>query len=60
METYDFSGKTVVLFATSGSSGIEGAVKDFKAAYPAINWNEGKLLNGATAQTIKEWVETLK
>lgn len=60
METYDFSGKTVVLFATSGSSGIEGAVKDFKAAYPAINWKEGKLLNGATAQTIKEWVETLK
>lgn len=58
--TYDFSGKTVVLFATSGSSGIEGAVKDFKAAYPAINWKEGKLLNGATPEAIREWVDPLK
>lgn len=60
LDTYDFSGKTVVLFATSGSSDIEGAVKDFKAAYPAINWKDGKLLNGATPESIKEWVETLK
>ncbi|MBQ7773455.1 MAG: NAD(P)H-dependent oxidoreductase [Bacteroidales bacterium] len=60
LDTYDFSGKTVVLFATSGSSGIEGAVKDFKAAYPAISWKEGKLLNGATPETIKEWTTSLK
>ncbi len=60
LDTYDFSGKTVVLFATSGNSDIEGAVKDFKAAYPAIKWKDGKLLNGATPESIKEWVETLK
>ena len=35
-------------------------VKDFKAAYPAINWKGGKLLNGATPESIKEWIETLK
>ena len=59
MESYDFSGKTVVLFATSGGSGIEQADKDFLEAYPNVNWKEGKLLNSPSKQDLEEWVKGL-
>ena len=59
MESYDFSGKTVVLFATSGGSGIEQANKDFSEAYPNVNWKEGKLLNRPSKQDLEEWVKGL-
>ena len=59
MESYDFSGKTVVLFATSGGSGIEQANKDFAEAYPNVNWKEGKLLNSPSRQDLEEWVKGL-
>jgi len=45
MEAYDFKGKTVIPFATSGGSSIKKACEDLKAAYPDVNWKEGKLLN---------------
>ncbi|MBO4765022.1 MAG: NAD(P)H-dependent oxidoreductase [Bacteroidales bacterium] len=56
IEAYGFEGKTVLLFATSGSSGIDGADKQLHAQYPAINWKAGKLLNGASKETLKAWV----
>ena len=59
MESYDFSGKTVVLFATSRGSGIEQADKDFSEAYPNVNWKEGKLLNSPSRQDLEEWVKGL-
>ena len=59
MESYDFSGKTVTLFATSGGSGIEQAYKDFSEAYPNVNWKEGKLLNSPSRQDLEEWVKGL-
>lgn len=59
MESYDFSGKTVTLFATSGGSGIEQADKDFSEAYPNVNWKEGKLLNSPSKQDLEEWVKGL-
>ncbi|MCR4673130.1 MAG: NAD(P)H-dependent oxidoreductase [Lachnospiraceae bacterium] len=46
LETFDFSGKKIVLFATSGGSGIDKAVKDLKKQYPGLNITGGKLLNG--------------
>ena len=58
MESYDFKGKTVIPFATSGGSDIKKACKDLKAAYPDINWKEGKLLNRASKDELKKWVET--
>ena len=59
LEAYDFSGKTVVFFATSGGSSIDKANEDFKAAYPSINWKAGKTLNGASTADIKAWIDTL-
>ena len=41
----DFSGKTVIPFATSGGSGIEKAERSLKSHCPQANWKKGKLLN---------------
>ncbi len=47
VEAYDLSGKEIVLFATSGGSGIDKAVKNFQAAYPQLNISGGRLVNGS-------------
>ena len=48
-EQYDFSGKTVVPFATSGGSGISGAERSLSSKYPSIAWRRGALLSGSDA-----------
>lgn len=60
IEAYGFEGKTVIFFATSGSSSIDKANKEFAAAYPKIIWKPGKTLNRATKADIKAWIESLK
>ena len=57
MEANDFKGKTVIPFATSGGSSIKKACEDLKAAYPDVNWKEGKLLNRVTKKDIEDWVK---
>ena len=47
LESYDFTGKTVYLFATSGGSTIAKALEDMKTTYPKINFKGGRLLNYA-------------
>ena len=60
LETYDFSGKTVIPFATSGSSGIENCEKKLQQQYPSINWKSGRLLNGHLGQDVLDsWVKSL-
>ena len=56
LEKYDFSGKTVIPFATSGGSSITGSVKELKKLYPKIIWMEGRLLNGGVRQA-GEWAK---
>lgn len=51
-------GKTILLFATSGSSGIEKAVEFLRTTYPQYNWKEGKLLNEYTDETLKGWIDS--
>ena len=58
LETYDFKGKTVIPFATSGGSSIQKACADLEAAYPEINWKEGKLLNSISKGDLQKWVES--
>ncbi|MCR4930911.1 MAG: NAD(P)H-dependent oxidoreductase, partial [Bacteroidales bacterium] len=45
IDSYDFSGKVLCVFATSGGSGVEGSAADLKKAYPQYQWGESKLLN---------------
>ncbi len=56
LEKYDFSGKTVIPFATSGGSSIANSVKELQQRYPKIGWKEGKLLN-AGAKQAAEWAQ---
>ena len=58
LESYDFAGKTVIPFATSGGSGVEKSAGDLKAKYPGISWKKGKLLGGrVTADTLRGWID---
>ena len=57
IEAYDFSGKTVIPFATSGGSSIKKACDDLSSTYSNINWKAGKLLNGMTKKELEEWVK---
>ncbi len=61
LESYDFSGKRIILFATSGGSGFGKTADRLKgsvAADTAIV--EGKILNGANSvDDLRKWVETI-
>ena len=46
LEAYDFSGKKIVLFATSGGSGFGKAVAGLQPSAPGADIVEGSLLNG--------------
>ena len=49
LEGSDFSGKTLIPFATSGGSGIGKAEKSLRAHCPEANWKQGKLVNSGAA-----------
>ena len=57
IESHDLKGKTLVPFATSGGSGISNSVKELRKAYPNLEWQDGKLLNGASRNAIQNWAE---
>ena len=60
LESYDFSGKKIAVFATSGGSGIENSISDLQSAYPELNIATGKRYSDATEDDVKEWIESLK
>ena len=59
LESYDFSGKKIVLFATSGGSGFGNTVSELKPSAPDAEIVEGKVLNKATKQEIAEWIKSI-
>ena len=60
LESYDFAGKTVVLFATSGGSGFGKAVSDLQASAPGAVIKEGKMLNGRPdAASLRAFLQNL-
>ena len=59
LEAYDFSGKKIILFATSGGSGFGKAVAGLKESAPKAEIKEGKLLNGRpSVEELKKWAES--
>ena len=56
LEKYDFTGKKIVLFATSGGSGFGNTVKELQPSAPGAQFVEGKLLNNANKKEIEELV----
>ena len=62
LDSQDFAGKTIIIFATSGSSGIGNTDKDLK---PSISKTakiiKGKTLNGnPSIEELKKWADSLK
>lgn len=56
LEKYDFTGKKIVLFATSGGSGFGNTVKELQPSAPSAQFVEGRLLNHANKKEIEELV----
>lgn len=61
LESYDFAGKKIILFATSGGSKFGKTVEELKVSVPdSCEIIEGKLLNGIqTIPSIRKWTESL-
>ena len=61
LEAYDFTGKKLVLFATSGSSGFGDTLKELQPSAPGAEIVEAKVLSGIiTDAKIKALVELCK
>jgi flavodoxin len=61
LESYDFAGKTIIPFATSGSSGIGDTVAHLKVSVDAsATTKEGKMLNEKqTKESLSAWLDSL-
>ena len=59
LEKYDFTGKKIVLFATSGGSGFGNTVSELKPSAPDAEIVEGKVFHRAAKQEIEEWVKQI-
>ena len=58
LEAHDFSGKTIVPFATSGGSGLGKAPQRMQALAPSAKVLTGGLLNGHPSQSeLASWAE---
>ena len=56
LESYDFTGKTLVPFATSGGSGMGKTVDELRKLFPNADWKTGKVVNGVSDQALAAWV----
>ncbi|HJF93682.1 MAG TPA: NAD(P)H-dependent oxidoreductase [Lachnoclostridium phocaeense] len=60
LESYDFTGKEIVLFATSGGSGFGKTVQALEPSCPGAVIKEGRLLNGGMSEAeLKAWAESV-
>lgn len=59
LESYDFSGKTIIPFFTSGGSGYGETEAQLKPLAPNAEWKPGKNLNLQSKAGISEWLKSL-
>ena len=62
LETYDFSNKRIVVFATSGGSNLGGTIENLKPSVDkSVEFVQGKVLNhNPSKEVLKEWVASIK
>lgn len=62
LESYDFSGKTVIPFATSGGSGLGDIEKKLSPSCSSdTKWKQGKIFNGRPdREKLSAWIDSLK
>nr|WP_300785158.1 flavodoxin [uncultured Acetatifactor sp.] len=61
LESYDFSGKTIVSFCTSPSSGIGSSAANLHALCPdTVEWAEGRRFEAGTSRdAMEEWLSSI-
>ena len=60
-ESYDFSGKTIVPFCTSGSSGIGTSAVNLQGSASGASWVSGQRFSGgASVDAVESWVKGLE
>lgn len=60
LESHDLTGKTVVPFCTSHSSGIGSSATDLHRLAPGAVWKQGRRFGGGESEeTIKNWIESM-
>ncbi len=60
LESYDFSGKTLIPFCTSHSSGIGSSDTNLHALAPDAKWKSGRRFSSDTdKQSVYDWVESM-
>lgn len=61
LEAYDFSGKVIIPFATSGGSGLGQTLEKLKPSVPgAVEWRDGKLLDSMVSkEKLSAWVDSM-
>lgn len=60
LEAYDFTGKKIILFATSGGSGLGQTAEELADSCFGADIKNGKMLNGNFSESeLRLWVESL-
>lgn len=59
VESYDFSGKTVIPFCTSGGSGISGSMENIRSIADGAEVLNGRDVTDDSRADIKRWIERL-
>ncbi len=60
LESHDFSGKTIIPFATSGGSGLGSTESIFRECCPKAIVRKGRVLNGSPEKsTLVNWAQTV-
>ena len=60
LESYEFAGKTIVPFCTSGGSSISGSLSEIQALATDATWLDGRRFDSsATSAQIKTWTDGL-
>ena len=60
LESYDFSGKRIALFATSGGSKFGNTVNDLKPCVDnSTQFVSEKIMNGVSDTEISDWIKTI-
>ena len=58
LESYDFRGKTIIPFCTSGGSGVgRSDVELHKNVKGEVKWKKGKQINRPDETSIKKWLD---
>jgi len=59
-ESYDFNGKTVIPFCTSGGSGIGTSGDNIEACAGSGTWLDGARMSGSASESeVSEWIQSL-